>query len=204
VKPEQELLDATGAVLAGGASRRMGRDKAALILDGESLLARVVRQLSAVTRHVLVVGPRERELLVPGVRIVPDVRPGLGPLGGIYSALLAAETDLVFVAGCDMPFVRPPFVRFLLGLAEAHDVVVPRSARGTEQLHAVYSRGCLPAIAARLEGGDPSVASLYQHVTARVVEPDEWAPYDPDGISTCNVNTPAEWDEARARCSMPG
>lgn len=195
------LEEATGVVLAGGASRRMGQDKAALVLEGETMLARVVARLATATREVLVVGPAARARLVPGVRVVPDARRGLGPLGGIYSALLAAGTSRAFVVACDMPFVRPALVRYLLDLAQDFDVVVPRTSRGTEQLHAVYGRACLPAVCALLDARELAVANLYQAVRTRVVAPDEWAPYDPEGISTFNANTLAEWEAARVRAA---
>jgi molybdopterin-guanine dinucleotide biosynthesis protein A len=192
---------AAGAVLAGGASRRMGQDKAALLLDGEPLLARVVRRLRAVTPEVLVVGPTERRSLVPtDVPVVPDDRPGLGPLGAIATALRASAASAVVVVACDMPFVRPELVRYLLDLAEAGDaaVVVPRSPRGTEPLHAVYRRECLPVADALLEAGDLAVAALYARVRTRLVAPAEWAPYDPLGLSVFNANSPAEWERAQA------
>lgn len=189
---------AVGAVLAGGASRRMGQDKAALLLGGESLLARVVRRLRAATDDVIVVGPPERQSLVPGVQVVPDARPGLGPLGGIYTALRASAAPYTFVVACDMPFVQPELVRYLLDLAPGYDVVVPRSARGTEQLHAVYSRECLPAVAGLLDAGDLVVSALYARVRTRFVAPEEWAVYDPQGLSTFNANTREEWERVCA------
>jgi molybdopterin-guanine dinucleotide biosynthesis protein A len=190
-------VEVTGVVLAGGASRRMGRDKAALVLEGETLLARVIRRLESATREVVVVGSPERTQLAPGARVVPDARPGLGPLGGIYSGLLASTTPYAFVVACDMPFLNPALVWYLLGLAEGYDAVVPRTTRGTEQLHAVYGRTCLPALAARLDAGELAVVGLYDSIRVRVVEPAEWAPYDPDGRSMLNVNTPAEWEHVR-------
>jgi molybdopterin-guanine dinucleotide biosynthesis protein A len=176
----------------------MGQDKAALLLGGESLLARVVRRLRAATDDVIVVGPPERLSLVPGVRIVPDARPGLGPLGGIYTALRASAAPYTFVVACDMPFVRPELVRYLLDLAPGYDVVVPRSVRGTEQLHAVYSQACLPAVVSLLDAGDLAVSALYARVRTRLVAPEEWNPYDPDGLSMFNANTRADWERVCA------
>ena len=199
---ESQPEEATGAILAGGASRRMGRDKASLELDGETLLARAVRRLRPVVREVIVIGPPERSLLVPDIRIVPDDRPGLGPLGGIYTALGAASTACVFVMACDMPFVQASLVRYLLSLAGAYDIVVPRSERGTEQLHAVYTRACLPAVATCLDAGALAIASLYNRARTYVMEPDEWAPYDPLHLSLINVNTPEDWEAARTRAAV--
>jgi molybdopterin-guanine dinucleotide biosynthesis protein A len=194
-----ERVEATGVVLAGGASRRMGRDKAALMLDGEPLLARVVRRLGVVTSEVLVVGPAERAALVPEVRVVPDARVGMGPMGGIYTALLAAHTERIFVAACDMPFVKPALVRYLLGLAKGYAVVVPRTERGTEQMHAVYTKACLGALEVCMAAGELAVARLYGRVATREVERGEWEAYDAAGESMVNVNTEGEWEEALRR-----
>lgn len=201
---EFERVEATGVVLAGGASRRMGRDKAALVLEGEPLLARVIGRLGIVTSEVLVVGPPERAALVPQVRVVPDIQAGMGPVGGIYTALRAARTDRVFVVACDMPFVRPALVRYLLELAEGHAVVVPRTARGTEQMHAVYTKACLAALQESIAAGELAVSRLYGRVATRIVEPEEWGRYDADGESMTNVNTPEEWERALRRAGRSG
>ncbi|HEX9413269.1 MAG TPA: molybdenum cofactor guanylyltransferase [Ktedonobacterales bacterium] len=189
----------SGVVLAGGASRRMGQDKAALVLGGETLLARVVRLLRAATPEVFVIGPAERTLLVPGIPVVPDAQAGTGPLGAIATALAQATTDYVFVAACDMPFLRPGLVRYLAALASDFGVTVPRSARGLEPLHAVYARSCLPVIAAMLAERAYAVGGLCARVPTRIVEPEEWSAHDPAGLSIMNVNTPAEWRAALDR-----
>jgi molybdopterin-guanine dinucleotide biosynthesis protein A len=183
----------TGVVLAGGQSRRMGRDKALLELSGETLLARAVRLLSAVTTELLVVGRRDLDDAPPGVRIVPDEQPGLGPLGGIATALRTMRTQRALVVACDMPLLQPVLLRHLLSLASHADVVVPRSAQGPEPLHAVYSAGCLPAVDACLRDGERAVSVLLARVRTQYVEPREWAPYDPDALSFLNVNTPDDW-----------
>lgn len=195
---------ATGVVLAGGASRRMGRDKAALVLDGEPLLARVVNRLREAIDQVMVIGPPDRARIVPDVSVFPDLEPGLGPLGGIYSALRHATTPRIFVAATDMPFLCPALVRHLIDLSRDHPIVVPRTDRGTEPLHAVYSQECVPAILASLRAGDLAVASVFARVPARVVERHEWMQYDPDGLSMLNVNTPEEWATARALAARGG
>jgi molybdenum cofactor guanylyltransferase len=195
------LTDVTGVVLAGGASRRMGRDKATLMIAGELLLARVVRRLRAATSEVMVIGPPERERLVPGVDIVPDAYRGMGPLGGICTALQVARTSYVFVVACDMPFVSPDVVRHLASLSPNYDIVVPRSERGREPLHAIYAAACFDTIVASLNAGDLAVADLFQRARTRVVEAAEWATYDPEGLSMFNANTPDDWERA---CMLAG
>jgi molybdopterin-guanine dinucleotide biosynthesis protein A len=185
--------DVTGVVLAGGQSRRMGRDKALLELSGETLLARAVRLLSAVTTELLVVGRQALDGSPSSVRIVPDEQPGLGPLGGIATALRTMRTQHALVVACDMPLLQPALLRLLLSLAAQADAIVPRSAQGPEPLHAVYSAGCLPAVDACLRDGERAVSALLARVRTQYVEPREWAPYDPDGLSFLNVNTPDDW-----------
>lgn len=201
---------ALGVVLAGGLSRRMGAlgPKAALAIGGEHLLARVVRRLRAGgLREVLVVGQPELGALVPGVVVVPDRRPGAhGPLAGLETALAwasdatAKHPDMpyhrAFVVACDMPFVAPALVRAMVERA-AHtpeaEVLVLRSASGIEQLHAVYSLGCLPAATALLDSGARSLRELLAQVRTVEFPAAEAAPYDPSGLSAFNANTPDDW-----------
>ena len=144
----EALRECSGVVLAGGRSSRMGRDKAALELDGEPLLARVVGRLRAALPVVVVIGPARLHALVPGVPVVPDEYPGAGPLGGLVTALRVVSTSRVFLAGCDMPFVAPGLVRAMALLAAEEpetDAVLLHSPAGAglEYLHGVYTRSCL-------------------------------------------------------------
>ena len=102
-----------GAVLAGGQSRRMGRDKAMLDWDGRSLLMRAVKVLESVFDEVLVVAPRDRGYEDLGVQVVPDIRPGLGPLGGLHTALVHGRGKPLFILACDMPHVTDDLVRWV-------------------------------------------------------------------------------------------
>ena len=153
--PERVLV--TGVVLAGGASARMGRSKAALELRGEPLLRRVVRRLRLALPNVLVVGPPDLATLVPDTTVLPDLTLGTGPLGGLHTALRAVTTPWVFVVACDMPFVAPALVRAMARLATVHadsDAVALRTTHGVEPLHAVYQRSCLAAVEQRIGTGN--------------------------------------------------
>lgn len=193
------LRDVTGVVLAGGGSTRMGTSKAALPVAGEPLLARVVRRLRAALTEVVVIGPAEMSELVPDTSILPDARPGMGPLGGLETALRTVQTEHVFAVACDMPFVQPPLVRAMSEMALREpdvDAVVLRTERGTEQLHAVYARSCLPAIERQLDTGDLALRHALRQLRVREVSKDEAARYDPAGLSAFNANTPEEWARA--------
>src|SRR5262245_15817148 len=139
------------AILTGGRATRFGgRDKGALLVDGQSIRDRQIAMLSSVVQEVLIVGAgaaeggagpqacvengSSKELPHTPIRFVPDRIAGCGPLGGVHAALEHAAHDAVFVAACDMPFLTSPFVAHLLDLSRDVDVVLPRTERGDHPL----------------------------------------------------------------------
>jgi molybdopterin-guanine dinucleotide biosynthesis protein A len=196
--PSSLRATATGAVMAGGKSSRFGRDKALLTVNGETLLARALRVLAGVTEEQIVIGPPERKSQAGTVQVVPDEYPESGPLGGIYTALHAASHELLLVVACDMPFLNPHLLAFLLTLAPDYDVVLPRPDGRGEQLHAVYRRSCLDPIRRQLDRGDFKVDRFFGEVRVRFVDEDELRRCDGDLRSFQNVNTIEDWAEAQA------
>jgi len=184
--------------MAGGRSRRLGRDKALLVAGGETLLVRALRIVGEVTAEQFIIGPAERREQASGVRVLADELPGSGPLGGICTALRAASHDHLLVVACDMPFLNPDLLRCLLSLADGYDVVLPRVDGRGEQLHAVYARSCIEPIAAQLQAGDFKIDRFFTRVRVRSVDEDELRRHDPDLRSFRNVNTPEDWAEALA------
>ena len=116
----------TGIVLAGGASRRMGRDKAFLDLGGRPLIARVIERLASVCAEVLVVAGDVEPYGELGVRLVEDRFRGVGVLGGLHAGLEAAAHELTLAVGCDMPFLRPDLLRAFARWADGFDVAILR------------------------------------------------------------------------------
>lgn len=201
-KRTPELHAASGIVLAGGRSSRMGHDKARLLLDGEPLVRRLARILTSVMREVVVSGPEDLTAFAPGVRIIPDSEPGLGPLGGLASALAHSSYDLTFVVACDMPFVVPDLVAEMLRrLAERPDVdaVLLPAYLGREHLHVALRRSAvLPLIHEQIQTGHRAVYTLLARAHTLELPPDDVARYDPAGLSAFNVNTPEDWSRATA------
>ncbi|MEW6218886.1 MAG: formate dehydrogenase accessory sulfurtransferase FdhD [Thermodesulfobacteriota bacterium] len=192
--PAPALLDeVTGVILAGGASRRMGRDKAFLPLAGEPLVAQVHRTLAGIFRHLVLVTNTPERFAFLGCPLAGDFRPGLGALAGIQAALAASPTERIFVAACDMPALNPALIRALCAWSQEAAVVVPEGTEGLEPLHAVYSRRALPAIAAALAGGERRVQSFFPRVTVAVMPRQEVARLDPGFASFRNLNTPADY-----------
>lgn len=195
--------DITVVILAGGQSRRLGRDKAVEPFAGEPLIRRVIRRAVAAVdagEAVVVVADAERAAALPldaAHRTAVDVFPGGGSLGGIYTGLAAARTEWALVAACDMPFLSAPLLGYMAGRREGVDAVVPEIDGRPEPTHAMYSKGCLPAMAARLQAGQLKIAGFFGDVTLRYVAEAEVRRFDPELLSFFNINRPA--DLARAR-----
>ncbi len=187
------------AVLAGGASSRMGRNKALLRVGGERLVERVVGRLAPLSDDLMVSTntPADYEFLGGRVRFVPDLLgPGQGPLVGIASALAAARHPRVLVVATDMPFLNLTLLRYLATLEPDADVVVPVIAEDgfPETMHAIYGKGALPAIQAQLASGRRKITAFFSQVRVRLVSRAEIEPFDPHLLSFFNANTPADWE----------
>jgi len=196
---EPPRTDLTGLILAGGASRRMGRDKAFLELDGRPLIQIVIERMKTVCSEVLIISGDVAAYSGFGIPIVQDIFPGVGVLGGLHAGLRAASHPLSLAVGCDMPFLKPELLRAFATWSEGFDVALLRRGEYVEPLHAAYRRTCIPAMEAAIHAGKRRVISFFPEVRVRYVPPDEVTPLDPHLVSFRNVNTPREWKEARER-----
>jgi molybdopterin-guanine dinucleotide biosynthesis protein A len=189
----------SAAVMAGGKSRRMGRDKAWLdVGDGRPIVQRVIDVLREVADEVFIVANDERFATL-GLRVVPDRFPEGGVLGGIATGIGAATHDRVLVAACDMPFLRAEVFRALVEHSDGVDAVVPRTAGEYETLHALYTKACLVPIERALGAGKMRVVSFFDDVRVRLLEENDLRAVDPELRSFVNVNTPAELEDAKGR-----
>ena len=179
-------------ILAGGLSRRMGRDKAGLPAGDGTLIQHLARRLAPVVDETIVAGGSGRHNL-PGVTTVDDRYPGLGPLAGIHAGLLVARSPLVWVVGCDLPDVDPGLAALLCGLAGDVDAVVPRIDSEPQGVCAVYDRALAPRIEGLLAAGERRVKMLLGASNVRYVTPGELRAVDPELRSFRNINTPAEY-----------
>ena len=191
------LESVSAIILAGGQSRRMGRDKALITFKGQPIMVHVIDTLRELSDDVLVVSNRSAAYQSFGIRIVPDADPPSGPLGGISAGLAAAQHDLAIVVACDMPFLNAQVLRLLVEHAVNVDAVVPLTSDQFEPLHAVYRRTCLAAINRHLAGGDRRVISFFDEVRVQVVPETAWQLLDPTGRSMANLNTPDDLHQLR-------
>lgn len=185
----------TVVIQAGGKSSRMGQDKALLPFLGEPLIRRVLGRVSHLADEVLVTTNQPQGYLFLAVPLVADIIPERGALGGLYTALSAAQHPFVAVVACDMPFVNPALLaaeRDLL-VDGGHDAVIPRTSNGLEPFHAVYHReACLPPIEAALQAGKWRVDAWVSKARLRLFSPEEIQRFDPHMLSFWNVNTPED------------
>jgi molybdopterin-guanine dinucleotide biosynthesis protein A len=192
------------AVLAGGQSSRMGQDKAWLPVGGRPVVERVVERVAPLSDDVLLIANVHAPYGRLPARLVGDVYPGKGSLGGIYTALQAARYDHCLVVACDMPFLDAGLLRYLIGLAPSYDVVVPRVEGFPETLHAIYGKRCLEPIQRRLLAGQLKIVGFFDEVRVRYVERDDVACFDPQFRSFMNMNTPADWERLQQLAMQEG
>ena len=191
-------------VLAGGASRRMGSNKALLELpSGETLIERVLSTLRPLSDDFVVVSNTPQLYAHLDARQASDEYEDAGPLAGLHAGLQAARHDWAFAVACDMPLVDHRLVRFMAVLTEGHDAIVPWVAGELEPLHALYSKRCLPAIVSHLEAGHRRMISFLGDVRVRRVQAVEIALFDPEGRSFFNANTPEDWQRLQELLAKP-
>ncbi len=195
--------EAAGYILAGGGSRRFGRDKALVEVGGFPMLRRMIALLQSVAKNVKVVGAREKYAQFEK-KMVSDGWPGEGPLGGIItalqdSALEAERSEWNLIVSCDMPFLTAEWLAFLCQRAakSGAQVVVPHSMHGPEPLCACYRTDAAGALRAAFESGVRKVTQGLQHVTTEVLDEADWKRFDSAGRLFWNMNTAADYEEAR-------
>jgi molybdopterin-guanine dinucleotide biosynthesis protein A len=184
------------AIQAGGRSERIGRDKALVRLAGRPLIAHVLERAAPLGDEVLVTTNSPDDYAFLGLRLVADEQPGAGALAGLQTALRAARHEVVLVLACDLPFVCIPLLEHMLRLASQADAVIPRWRGEFEPLHAVYRRTCLPAVDLALKEGRQRMISFLPVVRSTIVEEDQVAAFDPQGLTFFNINTPDDLQTA--------
>jgi molybdopterin-guanine dinucleotide biosynthesis protein A len=182
----------------------MGEDKALKPFLGRPLIQRVVDRLAPAADEVIVTTNRPEDYAFLGLRLVPDLKPDRGALGGLYTAVASATQPFVAVVACDMPFASAALLEAAIRLMEQEeaDVVIARSDEGYEPFHALYRRGtCLPAIEAAIDADHWKVIAWFPHVKVRILSVEEVQQLDPSGLAFWNVNTPEEFSQAETIAS---
>ena len=187
-------MKTTGIILAGGKNLRMGQNKAFIEVQGERIIDRIRKIFGELFAEVLLVTNSPGEYLDLKLRMVTDLYPEKGSLGGVFTGLFYASFSHAFVAACDMPFLNRDLISHLVSLSPGYDIVIPRSEDGLQPLHAVYSRRCMPFMEDLLRQGNLKILDFFHRVKKREVPPEEILPFDPQMTSFLNLNTPEDLD----------
>jgi len=190
------LTDVAGIILAGGRNSRMGgRDKAFLLVDGETVLQRSLRVLNDCFSQVLVVSNQPEKYAHLDVRVTPDEMPDVGPLGGLHAGLGQIDAPYAFVTACDMPFLRAGTIRFMVGRlrsGERCDAVVPRWDDDIEPLHGLYATRLRGEIATAVAEGARSMRDFLPRIATDYVPQATMEKVPGAEESFRNINTPEE------------
>jgi molybdopterin-guanine dinucleotide biosynthesis protein A len=189
------------AIMAGGKSSRMGTDKSFVELHGKPMIEHLIEQISNLNQaETLLITNRPNDYSHLGLPMVSDVFPDSGSLGGIYTAIYNCKNPDILVIACDMPFVKSNFLQYMLDCRTEengpYDVIVPRVNDYPEGLHAIYSKQCLAPIKKSIAMDRLKVIGFYDEVRVRYLDEAEYHPFDPNGLSFFNVNTPEQLAEA--------
>jgi len=184
-------MSVAGYVLAGGNSTRMGTDKALLLFEGATLAQRIALCVEKVTGNVTLVGDPQKYSRL-GFTVIPDVRPGFGPLAGMEAALLHSVSEWNLIVACDMASVDGGFLQTLaseaLELAPEKDCLVPMGPdRRPQPLTALYRRRCLPVFSEALDRNRTKVTDAVNSLNAVFRQTADAKPFQ-------NVNTPQDWN----------
>ena len=193
-------LDISCIILAGGKSIRFGHDKILEKLGGTSLIEQVVSRIDSISRDIIIVTANERAFTQlanhPKVRIVHDIVPGMGSLGGIYTGLVESKTHYNLVVAADMPFLNGALLRYMMSVAEGYDITIPHVNKWFEPLHAIYSRNCIEPARKLIEQGNRVIVELFNYVKVKFVEAEEIDRFDPQHTSFFNINTQEDMNKA--------
>jgi molybdopterin-guanine dinucleotide biosynthesis protein A len=193
-------IDVTGVLLAGGKSRRMGEDKRYLVVGDQTLLERGLSVLRAIFQDVLVIIAQDSPPLDVAARVVRDLVPDCGSLGGLYTGLMQATTPYTFVVACDMPFLDPAVIAQFTNRRGSVDIVMAKLSARLHPMHALYGKRCLPIVEQMIQAQQLKIQEMVSQASLRVryVTEADLLSIDPSGRSFQNVNTPADLEMARS------
>lgn len=182
----------TAIVLAGGMATRMGPgcDKAFLVIDDRPIIDRQLKVLKRVFKEIIIVtNSKNRYNHLKGIRMISDILMRRGPLGGIYSALMASSTYHNFVIACDMPFINEALVRYMIDKKDNYDILIPKIDKKFHPLFGIYSKYCIPVMEEMLKHNRLRIAGIFSKVKTRFISKKTVEKFDKELRSLVNINT---------------
>ena len=203
--PSPKNAPLTGIVLAGGRSRRYGKNKALVTLDGIPLIERVCSVLKLVTDSVIVSTNDPELFRFLGLPTIRDRIPGLGPLSGIHAGLSVMPGEAALFVACDMPHLNADLIRFMAASRGDADAVVPRVSGLPEPLHAIYTKTCFAPVSRAIKNGEHRIVSFFPDIRIQYIEENQIRRFDPNLDVFANINRPEELQLAETRAGLsPG
>jgi molybdenum cofactor guanylyltransferase len=200
-------LDIGYIILAGGKSKRLGRNKINEVIGGITLLNRVINVLSAFNGEIILVTAKDSSMpdtfTYTKISKVQDLYPGKGMIGGIITGLAASKNFYNLVVAADMPFLNPALIHYMISNAKGNDLVAYKNQNDLEPLHAIYTKNCLP-ILEEIMLEDRRIFELLGQVKVRYLSSAEINQYDPKKISFFNVNTESDLQIANEIAAKEG
>lgn len=179
----------TGVILAGGKNRRIGTNKAFLVVNGSRIIDRTVGIFKDIFAEVIIVTNDPLAYLGQNVTIVTDILPEKGALGGLYTGLFFASHSRAFVCACDMPFIDAKFIEYMIRQIGSYDIVAPDAGDGWQPMHAIYDKKCLPEMKSQLDRGKLKITGMYKSSRTLTIRGDVIDTFDQGKKMFLNVNT---------------
>lgn len=195
---EVSVVEATGIILAGGQSSRMGTNKALLDINGKRVIERVVEELQSTVNNIIIVTNSFEEYEFLGFPLVEDEWKGMGPLAGIHAGLTASQTNKNLIVACDMPFISSSLGMLLLSQLEHYQGVVPEIAGQLHPLFAAYRKEVKEEVKKSLEQDQRRIRSFFSQIHVKIMNERELASngFEVQEASFFNMNNPNEYAQA--------
>jgi len=193
----------TGIILAGGKSTRIRTNKALLKIpsseagvEDKTFIRIIVEKLRKIFNEIIIVTNNPEQHKSLAVKMVKDIIPDKGSLGGLYSGLVHSETSHSFVVAVDMPFLNLELVKYMKQFCARYDVIVPKIQGTYEPLHSIYSRDCIPYIEKQLQDNNLRIIEFFPEVRVKEIKETFIRKFDPELLSFFNINTQEDYQKA--------
>lgn len=197
-KPAEKISSISAIILAGGRATRMGgENKALLSVDGKTIIERSLKVLEQIFDEIILITNYPEAFNHLPVQKYRDLIPGAGSLGGLYTGLKLCNGDYGFLFACDMPFLNPEVIRFMMTRIDGCDIIIPRVNGMLEPLHALYSKRCLTHIEEYIKMRDLKILNFFRDVKVLEIDSESLKEYDPELKFIVNVNSPADLRHAQ-------
>lgn len=183
------MCEISSVILAGGKSKRFGKNKAFLKVGNKILINLIVDKMRKLSDELIIVTNTPEKFYYLNVKLTKDIIKNKGPLGGIYTGLYIAKNKSILVIACDMPFLNIPLLKYIISFFQDYDVVIPKINNFFEPLHAIYSKKCLKPIKKLIDENNLKIVDFFKEVNVKFVKKNEIEKFDPDSLSLFNVNT---------------